>query len=69
MKKENEPTNNNKPMVYDALLCGVIDSIIEEKKVDSCLKLFPQCQFGDVCILCDTMTNNKPKNCIRTNAT
>ena len=69
MNKKNETSNNSKPMAYDALLCGVIDSIIKEKKVDNCPKLLPQCQLGDVCMLCDTMTNNKPKNCIRTNAT
>ena len=37
-------------------------------RVDSCPKLIPQYQAGDVCILCDTMTKYKPKNCIRVNA-
>jgi len=53
----------------NTVLCGVIDRILTEKKVDSCPKILPQCQLGDVCILCDTMTKDKPKNCLRHNAT
>jgi len=70
MVKKNELKNSTEPAIaVDTVLCGVIDSILIEKEVDSCPKLLPQCQLGDVCILCDTMTKDKPKNCLRHNAT
>lgn len=37
----------------------------KKDKPESCPKLLPQFQWGDVCILCDAFYNNKPKNCIR----
>jgi hypothetical protein len=66
MKNLSESTKGNNA---NTVLCGVIDRILTEKKVDGCPKILPQCQLGDVCILCDTMTKDKPKNCLRHNAT
>ena len=61
-------SENTKGNNANTVLFGVIDRILTEKKVDSCPKILPQCQLGDVCILCDTMTKDKPKNCLRHNA-